>query len=137
MSSGQLTNYTTRTMNSIFRKIASKISLVAGNPKTFLFALILILLWALTGPMFNYSDTWQLAVNTTTTIITFLMVFLIQNTQNRDTKAVHLKLDELIKSVHGARDKLIDIEEQEDIEMEKLQDEFQKVREKYQKNHKS
>lgn len=118
-------------MKDLFRKFASKISQTAGSPFTFVTAISLIVVWAITGPLFNYSTTWQLAVNTMTTIVTFLMVFLIQNTQNRDTKAVHLKLDELIRGIRGARDHLINVEEQTDEEIDKLQIEFQKLHDKY------
>ncbi len=118
-------------MNEKFRKLATKVSSIAGNPRTFAFALIVICLWAVSGPIFHYSTSWQLVINTGTSIITFFMVFLIQNTQNRDTKAIHLKLDELIKNVKGARSKLIDIEQQEDVELEELQAEFQKLHQRY------
>ena len=83
-------------MNDLFHKVANKVSAVAGSSWAFITAVLIIIIWAFTGPIFHYSDTWQLVINTGTTIITFLMVFLIQNTQNRDAKAVHLKLDELI-----------------------------------------
>jgi low affinity Fe/Cu permease len=89
---------------------------------------ISILCWAVTGPIFHYSDTWQLVINTATTIVTFLMVFLIQNTQNRDTKAIHLKLDELLRGVKGARTSLIDLEHLSDEELDKLQHEFERLR---------
>ncbi len=93
----------------------------------FAFACLIIIGWALTGPMFNYSDTWQLVINTGTTIVTFLMVFLIQNTQNRDARAVHLKLDELIRALKGARNKLVNLEEMSDDDLDKLQEEFERV----------
>jgi low affinity Fe/Cu permease len=93
-------------------------------------ALLVILVWALTGPTFHYSDTWQLIINTGTTIVTFLMVFLIQNTQNRDAKAVHLKLDELIRALEPARNKLVDLEKLSDDELKKLEGEFEKLRKK-------
>ena len=115
--------------NNIFRKIATKISQITGSAKTFVFAVIIVLVWAVSGPIFDYSNTWQLVINTFTTVTTFLMVFLIQNTQSRDTKAIHLKLDELIRTGKG-RNKLINIEELEDEELEKLQVEFRKVYEK-------
>lgn len=118
-------------MSNKFRKFAQKIASIAGSPQTFVIAVGIIVVWASVGSFFNYSTNWQLFVNTTTTIVTFLMVFLIQNTQNRDTKAIHLKLDELIKSIKGAREELIDIEEQEDNELEQLQEEFQKLHDKY------
>jgi low affinity Fe/Cu permease len=89
---------------------------------------LIIIVWALTGPVFHYSDTWQLVINTGTTIITFLMVFLIQNTQNRDAKAIHLKLDELIRGVKGARTNLVDLEKLSDEELERLKQQFERVR---------
>jgi low affinity Fe/Cu permease len=95
-----------------------------GHPAAFVLALISIIIWAFLGPVFQFSDTWQLVINTSTTIITFLMVFLIQNTQNRDSRAQQLKLDELIRSNKAARNKLIDLEELSDEDMEKLHQEF-------------
>jgi low affinity Fe/Cu permease len=91
-------------------------------------AILIIVVWGATGPKFHYSDTWQLIINTGTTIITFLMVFVIQNTQNRDAKAVHLKLDELIRALKGARNKLVDLEELSDEELKELEQEFQRLR---------
>jgi low affinity Fe/Cu permease len=99
-----------------------------GAPWAFAFAAILIVFWGLTGPFFHFSDTWQLVINTATTIVTFLMVFLIQNTQNRDAKAIHLKLDELIRSTKTARNTLIDLEKMTDEELAALQKEFEKCR---------
>jgi low affinity Fe/Cu permease len=116
-------------MNEGFRKLAGSISHLAGSPWTFFGAVALIAIWLLTGPIFGFSDTWQLVINTGTTIITFLMVFLIQNTQNRETKAVHLKLDELIRAVHEARVTLIDLEDAPDEELDALQSQFQRLRE--------
>jgi low affinity Fe/Cu permease len=118
-------------MNNIFRKISSKVATIAGKAHTFLLAVFLILIWLLTGPIFNYSNTWQLVINTTTTIITFLMVFLIQNTQNRDSKAMHLKLDELIRVTKLASNKLIEIEEDTDEEIDNLEREFKKIKENH------
>lgn len=118
-------------MNDLFHKLAVKVSALAGSPLTFFAAIFIIAVWALSGSAFNFSDTWQLVINTGTTIVTFLMVFLIQNTQNRDAKAFHLKLDELLKGVKGARDVLIDVEELPDAELEKLHDEFKKLHEHY------
>lgn len=94
-------------------------------------AVVAIVLWALSGPFFNFSDTWQLVINTGTTIVTFLVVFLIQNTQNRDAKAIHLKLDELIHAVKGARNQLINLENLTDEELSTLQKEFERIRERH------
>lgn len=117
-------------MNDFFRKFAHHASLLVGSPWSFIVALTIILIWAVTGPVFHFSDTWQLVINTGTTIITFLMVFLIQNTQNRDAKAIHLKLDELLKSADQARDNLIDLEDLSDDELAQLEKEFKALREK-------
>ena len=121
-------------MNELFRKFAQKTSQFVGTSYVFILAVLIILVWAFSGPMFNYSNTWQLVINTGTTIITFLMVFLIQNTQNRDAKAIHLKLDELIKGVKGARTGFVNLEELSDAELERLQQDFEKLRK--QTNHK-
>jgi low affinity Fe/Cu permease len=118
-------------MNEAFRKIAHKTSEAMGTPWAFSVALGVVIIWAVTGPLFGFSDTWQLVINTGTTIVTFLMVFLIQNTQNRDAKAMHLKLDELIRSIKGARTGLVDLEELSDEDLERLQQEFQRLREHY------
>jgi low affinity Fe/Cu permease len=109
---------------NIFHKIAQKVSEWVGSPKAFFLALFIVVFWALSGKAFGYSDTWQLIINTGTTILTFLMVFLIQNTQNRDAKATHLKLDEIIRSLGAARNQLMDVEDQTDEEINKLQSEF-------------
>jgi low affinity Fe/Cu permease len=93
-----------------FAKISQKLALWAGSPKTFMGALILIVLWGLSGPIFDYNDTWQLIINTSTTIITFLMVFLIQNTQNRDTDILHLKIDELLRVNQEAQNAMLGLE---------------------------
>ena len=114
-------------MKDIFRKFAQAISHAAGSPWAFILATLIILVWALTGPLFGYSDTWQLVINTGTTIVTFLMVFLIQNTQNRDAKAFHLKLDELLKGVKGARTDLVDLEDLTDEELDDLQNYYERL----------
>lgn len=116
-------------MKEIFRKISSTISNIAGTAYAFLGAVTVIAVWSLTGPIFNFSDTWQLVINTGTTIVTFLMVFLIQNTQNRDAKAVHLKLDELIRATK-ARDAFVDLEDLSDEELSELDKEFRSIRDK-------
>ena len=113
-------------MKNAFRKAASRVSVAAGNPATFLGALLIVVIWALSGKLFNYSNTWQLVINTGTTIVTFLMVFLIQNTQNRDGKAVQLKLDELIRAGR-ARNSFIDLEDLTDEELEVVSKEFQRL----------
>ena len=110
-----------------FHVFARQSSNVLGSPWSFILAIAIIVVWAITGPMFNFSDTWQLIINTGTTIVTFLMVFLIQNTQNRDAKAVHLKLDELIRALKGARNQLVDLEKLSDDELEKLEKEFERI----------
>lgn len=117
-------------MQELFRKFAHAMSAAVGSPWAFVLATAIIVVWALCGPIFKYSDTWQLVINTSTTIITFLMVFLIQNTQNRDAKAIHLKLDELIKGVSGARTKLVALEDLSDKELAELQDEFKRIHER-------
>lgn len=119
-------------MNNLFRKLAERTSHLAGKSITFIFAVLVIIIWATSGPIFNFSDTWQLVINTSTTIITFLMVFLVQNTQNRDATAIQLKLDELIKATRGARNSLIDLEDLSDEEMAEIRAEFQSLREKLQ-----
>lgn len=115
-------------MVDIFRKFAQRTSYILGTPWMFILALLVIGSWALSGPIFNFSDTWQLVINTGTTVITFLMVFLIQNTQNRDARTIHLKLDELIRANADARNRIIDLEDVTDEEIKKLQEEFQAVR---------
>ena len=114
-------------MNEAFRKFSQTVSRVVGSSWAFMTAVAIVGVWAATGPIFKYSDTWQLVINTGTTIITFLMVFLIQNTQNRDAKAIHLKLDELLKGVVGARTGLVDLENLSDEELERLKKEFQRL----------
>ena len=110
--------------SSIFTRFARKTSAIAGRPLTFILAVAIILVWAATGPLFGFSDTWQLVINTGTTIITFLMVFLIQNTQNRDTEALQIKLDELIRAMKEARNEVLDLEEMDEKELDKIREEY-------------
>jgi low affinity Fe/Cu permease len=114
-------------INEMFHSVSHSIAQAVGSPWSFIIAAILILTWGLTGPIFNYSDTWQLIVNTATTIVTFLMVFLIQNTQNRNDKATQLKLDELVRAIEGARTELVDLETRGDDELKELEDEFKNL----------
>jgi low affinity Fe/Cu permease len=118
-------------VNDIFSKIASKASDIVGSPWAFIVATTIIIAWALSGPVFGFSDTWQLIINTSTTIVTFLMVFLIQNTQNRSDKATQIKLDELLRATKGARNSLVDIEEVSDKQLKELQLHFRLMHEKY------
>jgi low affinity Fe/Cu permease len=111
-------------MKENFNRFAHRAADLVGSPAAFMLGLGVIAIWAMTGPVFNYNDTWQLVINTGTTIITFLMVFLIQNTQNRDSRAVHLKLDELIRSAQAARNELVGLEALSDAELDALQLEF-------------
>jgi low affinity Fe/Cu permease len=113
-----------------FRVFARRSSSALGSAWAFVGAVLVILVWILTGPMFHFSDTWQLVINTATTIVTFLMVFMIQNTQNRDAKAVHLKLDELIRALTNARNELVDLENLSDEELTKLEKQFKRMRER-------
>lgn len=122
-------------IQTLFRQFANRVSQLVGTPGAFLIAVLVIVLWAITGPIFHFSDTWQLVINTSTTIVTFLMVFLIQSTQNRDAKAIHLKLDELIRAVDAARNNLVDLEDLSDDEIQKLAIEFQKFREAHAHDH--
>jgi low affinity Fe/Cu permease len=114
-------------VNDAFRVFARKSSVILGSAWTFILALLIIVVWAVTGPAFHFSDTWQLVINTGTTIVTFLMVFIIQNTQNRDAKAVHLKLDEIIRAIEGARNELVDLEEMSEEDLKKLEGEFKSL----------
>jgi low affinity Fe/Cu permease len=109
---------------SWFTRAAKWASRTAGRPMTFMLALGVILVWAITGPIFEFSDTWQLVINTGTTIITFLMVFLIQNTQNRDTEALQIKMDELIRAVENAHNALLDLEELDDEELDLIRKDY-------------
>ena len=115
-------------IQDIFHTFAQRISQAVGSPWASVLAMLTIIVWAATGPAFGFSDTWQLVINTSTTIVTFLMVFLIQNTQNRDAKVMHLKLDELIRAVKEARNSLIDLEEMSEEELGNLEGEFRKLR---------
>jgi low affinity Fe/Cu permease len=117
-------------INDSFRILARRSSTVLGSAWAFTLAIVIILIWGLTGPTFHFSDTWQLIINTGTTIVTFLMVFLIQNTQNRDSKAVNLKLDEVIRAVKGARNELVNLEGLSDENLKKLEKQFEGVRKK-------
>ena len=119
-----------RPLTDSFHHFAKRLSGDMGSPWAFMVALLIVVLWFTTGYIFQYSDTWQLVINTGTTIVTFLMVFLIQNTQNRDAKALHLKLDELIHAIKGARNQLIDLEEMSEDELDELQSQFVKMRRK-------
>jgi len=117
-----------------FRIFARRSSAVLGSAWAFGVAILIIVIWGLTGPAFHYSNTWQLIINTGTTIVTFLMVFLIQNTQNRDAKAAHLKLDEIIRALEGARNELIDLEKLADEDLTTLEKQFERVRKKAERN---
>lgn len=111
-------------LTSTFSALAQKTAAWTGHPTAFLLALAIIIIWIVTGPLFNFSDTWQLVINTGTTVVTFLMVFLIQNTQNRDMLSMQLKLSELVLAMHGAKNKFASIEDLSDEELEKLHQEF-------------
>jgi low affinity Fe/Cu permease len=115
-------------MHDAFRKLAHAVSNIVGTSGAFVVAMLGVLLWVACGPFFHYSDTWQLVINTATTIITFLVVFLVQNTQNRDSKAIHLKLDELLRAVKDARNRLVDLEDLPDEEIARLEAEFKRLR---------
>jgi low affinity Fe/Cu permease len=117
-------------VNDSFRIFARRSSIVLGSAWAFTLAILIIVVWGLTGPTFQFSNTWQLIINTGTTIVTFLMVFLIQNTQNRDSKAVNLKLDEIIRALKGARNQLINLEGLSDEDLKNLEKQFERVREK-------
>ena len=121
-------------VSDAFRLFAQRSSILLGSAWAFSGAVLVILVWLITGPTFHFSDTWQLIINTATTIITFLMVFLIQNTQNRDAKAMQLKLDELIRAVKGARNQLVDLENLSDEDLKKLEEQFRRLRSKAERN---
>ena len=116
-------------VRKLFRRFAEGTSRQAGKPMAFILAVTLVVAWAATGPLFGYGDTWQLVINTSTTIITFLMVFLIQSSQNRDTAALQIKLDELIRATQGANNRLLDLEELEDRELEAFRDSYESLAE--------
>ena len=117
-------------VSDAFRVFARRSSIILGSAWSFAGAVLVILVWFLTGSTFHFSDTWQLIINTATTVITFLMVFLIQNTQNRDAKAMHLKLDEIIRAIKDARDELVDLEDLSDEDLKKLEEQFKRLRQK-------
>jgi low affinity Fe/Cu permease len=112
---------------SWFTRFATAAARATGRPGTFVLAVLIIVVWACTGPIFGFSDTWQLIINTGTTIVTFLMVFLIQNTQNRDSEAMHVKMDELIRSVRGAHNALLDLEELDDKTLDTIRERYRKL----------
>jgi low affinity Fe/Cu permease len=118
-----------------FGQFAKHASHYLGSRWAFLIAICVVAVWAISGPLFHFSDTWQLVINTGTTIVTFLMVFLIQNTQNRDARAIHLKLNELIYAMANARDRMIDVEKLSDLELDELDQTYQKIRASAQRRH--
>lgn len=128
----QVTEEPSHTPGDAFHKVSQSVSNKLGSPYAFLTAVLLVVAWASTGPIFGFSDTWQLVINTSTTIVTFLMVFAIQNTQNRDSKAMQLKLNELIKSSRSAHNEFVDIEDLNDSELESLHGQFKEMHEKIQ-----
>lgn len=110
--------------NSFFTRFAKRTASIAGRPLTFAAAVGVLIVWGVTGPVFGFSDTWQLIINTGTTIVTFLMVFLLQNTQNRDSEALQIKLDELIRSVKTARNEMMDLEDLDEEELDKIKEQY-------------
>jgi low affinity Fe/Cu permease len=120
----------TNKSRSGFTRFAKWTAYATGRPIAFVLAVVLIVLWAITGPLFDFSDTWQLVINTSTTIMTFLMVFLIQNTQYRDSEAIHIKLDELIRSIKSAQNELLDLEEMEDEDLDRIRADYEKLAER-------
>jgi low affinity Fe/Cu permease len=111
----------------LFTRFAKWTARASGRPLTFALAVLVILVWSITGPIFDFSDTWQLVINTGTTIVTFLMVFLIQNTQNRDTEALQVKLDEIIRALEGAHNVLLDLEELDDEQLDAIRTEYERL----------
>ena len=116
---------------SIFGRAATRTAGLVGSPWAFVAAIVVVVVWAATGPHYHYSNTWQLVINTGTTIVTFLMVFLIQNTQNRDARAIHLKLDEVIRSIRSAQNEMIDIERLSDAELAELSKRYEQIRKEW------
>ncbi|RTK94999.1 low affinity iron permease family protein [Candidatus Saccharibacteria bacterium] len=124
-------------MNEPFRKFSGRMAAIVGSANAFLLALSVVVVWIITGPIFDFSNTWQLFINTGTTIVTFLMVFIIQNTQNRDTKSIRLQLDELISTAKGASDLYLDLDEMSDDELERLRQQFKQAHERVERHHKA
>jgi len=122
-------------MKKLFHDFAQRSAELMGTAWAFLAATVIVVVWGLTGPAFQFSDSWQLVINTGTTVITFLMVFLIQHTQNRDAKAMQLKLDELIRAIHSARTRLVHLEELSDEELQQLDEQFHRLRQKTEHKH--
>lgn len=122
-------------MNEAFRKFSSRISSIVGSAGAFSIAALVVIVWAISGPLFDFSQTWQLVINTGTTIVTFLMVFLIQNTQNRDSKSIHLQLDELIESSKSANNVYLNLDNMSDAELDRLGEHFRHMHEKVQHHH--
>ena len=114
-------------MNEMFRRFAQGTASVVGSSWWFLSAVVVVVIWAMLGPIYHFSDTWQLVINTVSSVITILMVFLIQNTQNRDSKAIQLKLNELLRGVEGARTGLVNLESLSDVDLKRLQSEFERL----------
>ncbi len=114
-------------MNEFFRKFSRRTADIVGSPWAFIVALSILAVWAVTGPVFRFSDTWQLVINTGTSVVTFLMVFVIQASQNRDSKALHLKIDELIRAIETARTEMVDLEERPEAELKELADQFRQL----------
>jgi low affinity Fe/Cu permease len=114
-------------MNEFFRKLSRRTADAVGSPWAFILAIGILVVWLVTGPVFHFSDTWQLVINTGTSIVTFLMVFVIQASQNRDSKALHLKLDELIRAIDNARTGMVDLENRPDAELKELADQFRQM----------
>ena len=121
-------------MNEIFRKFSARISAIVGSAWSFSVAALIVIVWGVTGPLFDFSNTWQLVINTGTTIVTFLMVFLIQNTQNRDARSVHLQLDEIIKSIKGASNAYLDLDDMSDAQLDELREHFRRMHDKVKKH---